>query len=102
METPLAVCDGENDPQEPGLPQVTDQSTPAFALSPVTLATRGAVVPCTIVLVGIACVIFTEIGATIVTKTFWKMAGPPATAWAVMVTTGLGTGLGAGTIGGAV
>lgn len=40
---PLAVCAGEKVPQLPGLEQVTDQSTPALAVSLATAATSEAV-----------------------------------------------------------
>ena len=45
---PLAVCAGKNIPHDPGLPQVTDQSTPAGVVSLLTVATMGAVALTTI------------------------------------------------------
>lgn len=42
---PLAVCVVEKDPQAPALPQLTAQSTPAFAESFVTVAASAAVAP---------------------------------------------------------
>jgi hypothetical protein len=66
---PLAVCVGENAPQLPGLEHVTDQSTPALAVSLVTAAISEALWFSMIVLFATFCVIFKEIGATIVTPT---------------------------------
>src|SRR5271169_2252377 len=42
VAAPLAVCAGTIVPQAPGLPQFTVQSTPAFAGSLLTVATKGA------------------------------------------------------------
>jgi hypothetical protein len=67
VELPLAVCAGEKVPQLPT--GVHDQSTPALLVSLVTEAIRGAPWPCTIVAFGTFCMIFTEIGRTIVTVT---------------------------------
>jgi hypothetical protein len=49
---PLAVCVGEKEPQAPALPQVTVQSTPAFAASLLTVATKGVLAFFTIELFG--------------------------------------------------
>ena len=40
VEAPLAVCVGDKEPQAPGLPHVTAQSTPAFAESLLTVAAK--------------------------------------------------------------
>jgi hypothetical protein len=56
VEAPLAVCAGENEPQAPTLPQLTVQSTPAFAGSLLTVAIRGALLFITIVLFNTPCV----------------------------------------------
>jgi hypothetical protein len=100
----LAVWAGEKVPQAPGLPQLTVQSTPAFAASLVSVATRTAVWFCAMELLATGWLILTEIGATIVTRVVaLSREGPPvAAAVATMVTTGLGVGFGAGTVGGAV
>ena len=66
---PLAVCAGEKMPQFPALEQVTDQSTPALPVSLATAAISGALWPCTIVPFVTFCVIFMEMGNTIVTFT---------------------------------
>jgi len=57
---PLAVCEGEKEPQFGGLPQIATQSTPALAMSLVTEAER-VVVPPTCKEAGGACVMATEI-----------------------------------------
>ena len=64
---PLSVWVGENDPHEPGLVQVTDQSNPAFEESSLTVAIKGEVPLIAMELIGTPCVICTEIGLTIVT-----------------------------------
>lgn len=104
VAAPLSVWTGEKDPQAPGLPQVTVQSTPRFPESLVTVAINLAVWLCTIVLLGTPWLILMETGAVIVTVVVAVTTdGPPvAEAVAVMVTTGLGFGLAAGTVGGAV
>jgi hypothetical protein len=98
---PLAVCAGAKEPQFPGLPQVTVQSTPAFAESLVTVATSGAEALSTREFPGTPCVMAIETGATMVTLAL-AVTLPAAVEVAVMVTTGLGAGFGAGTVGGAV
>ena len=42
---PLAVCEGEKEPQFGALPHIATQSTPAFARSLLTVAETGAVAP---------------------------------------------------------
>ena len=44
---PLVVCAGEKDPQMGALPQVAIQSTPAIAMSSLTVAETGAEAPTT-------------------------------------------------------
>jgi hypothetical protein len=63
--TPLAVCVGVKEPQAPALAQVTVQSTPAFAASLLTVATKGALALLTMVLFTTPCVMAMEIGAVI-------------------------------------
>src|SRR5271168_1136977 len=103
---PLAVCAGEKDPQFPTVPQVTVQSTPALATSLATAATNLAVSLCTMVLLTTPWIMLMAIGATIVTLVVANTANRAlplfADAVALIVTTGLGCGLGAGTVGGAV
>jgi hypothetical protein len=60
---PLSVWASEKVPQAPVLPQVTVQSTPLFAGSLVTVATKGALALCTMVSFAIFWVIATESGA---------------------------------------
>ena len=63
VAAPLAVWGGEKVPHAPELPQVTVQSTPLFAGSLLTVATKGALALCTIVSFTIFWVIATESGA---------------------------------------
>lgn len=63
VAAPLAVCASEKVPQAPALPQVTVQSTPAFAGSLLTVATKGALSFATMMSFTIFWVIATEIGA---------------------------------------
>jgi hypothetical protein len=91
VAAPLAVCAEENEPHIPGLPQVTVQSTPAFAASLLTVATRGALPASTMDLFGTPWVMATERGATMVT-TAVAVTLPAAVEVAVMVTAGLGVG----------
>ena len=105
VATPLAVCAGEKVPQFPGVEQVTVQSTPAFAASPLTAATNLAVRFCTIVLLGTPWASLMEIGTTIVTFVVAVTTDGPAVAAAVAV---IATAPGpnpnpfGGTVGGAV
>lgn len=48
VEPPLAVWDGEKDPQLGALPQIATQSTPASARSLTTIAETGALLPTSI------------------------------------------------------
>lgn len=65
VATALDVCVGEKEPQAPGLPQITVQSTPAAAVSLLTAATKGALVFSTIEPDGTPVVIAMEMGAAI-------------------------------------
>jgi hypothetical protein len=100
VAAPLAVCAGEKLPQLPGLEHVTDQSTPALLESLVTAAISWALRPCTIVPFGTVWLIFKETGATIVTFTcsLANCALLPAVACATICTTGLGLGTLAGAV----
>jgi len=64
---PLAVCEGEKDPQLGALPQLATQSTPACAMSLLTVAESCAMLP-TIKVEGGACVMATEMMGVCVCK----------------------------------
>jgi hypothetical protein len=80
---PLAVCGGENDPQLGALPQLATQSTPALAISLLTVAESCAVPP-TVKEAGGACVMAREIvgvvDASFVLVAFAEQPAVPRTA----------------------
>ena len=81
----------EKVPHAPALPQVTVQSTPALPGSLLTVAIKGAVVPCTMEPVDTPSVIFTDTGEMIMTFAVTLTRGPTAVEVAIITMVSLGT-----------